>query len=79
MATGMLMIHEGKVKTYTLDEPVPHRLDGFTEAAALEILKKHGWEKTSSDGLPWEDHTTKVKFSPPKGDIRPRIFKSELS
>ncbi len=79
MATGKLMIHDGKVDKYLLDDPVPHRLDGFTESAALEILKKHGWEKVSSDGLPWEDHTTTVKFSPTKSDTRPRIFKSELS
>jgi hypothetical protein len=76
--TGSLSIKGGKVVSYTLDDPVPHRLDGFSEEAALEILKKHGWEKVVSDGLLWEDHITKVRFNPNSVNDQPRIYKSEL-
>lgn len=78
MVTGSLTIKDGKVDSYTLDDSVPHRLDGFSEEAALEILRRHGWEKIVSDGLSWEDHITKVRFNPSSVSNHPRIFKSEL-
>jgi hypothetical protein len=79
VATGTLTVSKGIVVEYALSEPVSHRLDGFTEAAALEILAQYGWEKVVSDALPFEDHTTRVEYRGDLSDSRPRIFKSELT
>lgn len=79
VATGTLTVSKGIVVEYTLSEPVSHRLDGFTETVALEILAQYGWEKVVSDALPFEDHTTRVRYRGDLSDSRPRIFKSELT
>ncbi len=78
VATGTLTVRNGVVVKYTLSEPVSHRIDGFTEEAALAILATYGWEKVVSDALPFEDHITRVEYRGDLPDSRPRIFKSEL-